>query len=229
MTTLACFKAYDIRGQLGSELNEEIAYRIGRAFGCWLLDNSVTGECLSVVLGGDIRLTSESLKQQVANGLLNSGVDVIDLGMTGTEEVYFATFHADVDGGEMSAHHYFRDFAYCDSGMIPWLLIIGLLSVRKQTLSSLFNERVSAYPSPGEINFRLANPQGSIAKVRTFYEPLAVSFDTTDGISFEFKDWRFNLRSSNTEPVVRLNLETREDQVLMREKLAEVSQILEEE
>ena len=91
-TKLSCFKAYDIRGQLGTELNEDIAYRIGRAFGQFLKPQTI-------VVGGDIRLTSESLKQAVANGLLDSGVDVIDIGMTGTEEIYFATKFLGVQSG----------------------------------------------------------------------------------------------------------------------------------
>jgi phosphomannomutase len=460
MSKLTCFKAYDIRGELGDELNEDIAYRIGRAYGIWLHSASTASGRLSVVVGGDIRLTSESLKLALANGLLDSDVDVIDLGMTGTEEVYFATFHLGVAGGvevtashnpmnfngmklvregsrpvsgdtglrdiqtlaeandfpevqqrgtiveksclpdyvehlmsyikaknfsplklvvnsgngaaghavdaieqafqtlnipvsfikvhheadgnfpngipnpllqdcredtrqaviehgadmgiawdgdfdrcflfdetgsfiegyyivgllaeaflqkepsakiihdprltwntvdiveanngtpvlcktghafikermrledavyggEMSAHHYFRDFAYCDSGMIPWLLVAELMCVKKQTLSSLVNERIAAFPSPGEINFRLKDAKSAIEAVRNHYEPLATIFDTTDGISFEFDEWRFNLRSSNTEPVVRLNIETRGDNALMESKLAEVSKFLE--
>ncbi|PWQ98822.1 phosphomannomutase CpsG [Leucothrix arctica] len=460
MSQLSCFKAYDIRGELGTELNEDVAYRIGRAYGVWLHSNTSGDERLSVVVGGDIRLTSESLKQALASGLMDSDIDVIDLGMTGTEEIYFATFHLGVAGGvevtashnpmnyngmklvregarpvsgdtglkeiqhaaelnefpdvtargsltkqsclasyvehlmtyitpsniaplklvvnsgngaaghvvdalaaafdrlqipvsfirihhepdgnfpngipnpllqecredtrraviehgadmgiawdgdfdrcflfdetgafvegyyivgllaeaflqkqpganiihdprltwntidiveasggtavlcktghafikermraedavyggEMSAHHYFRDFAYCDSGMIPWLLVAELICVKQQPLSALVNERISAYPSPGEINFRLTDAQSTIDAVRKYYEPLAISFDTTDGISFEFDQWRFNLRSSNTEPVVRLNLETRGDSALMASKLAEISQFLE--
>ena len=460
MDSLTCFKAYDVRGQLGSELNENVAYLIGRAYGIWLVQNTSQSESLSVVVGGDIRLTSESLMQAVANGLLDSGIDVIDLGMTGTEEVYFATFHlgvaggvevtashnpmdyngmkfvqagakpisgdtglkdiqriaetnefppiqqrgkltnqsflsdyvahlltyincqkitplkivvnsgngaaghvvdaleqeflclnvpitfikvhhepngefpngipnpllpecredtrraviehnADVGiawdgdfdrcflfdetgafiegyyivgllaeaflkkqpsskiihdprltwntidivktnggkpiqcktghafikermraedavyGGEMSAHHYFRDFAYCDSGMIPWLLVAELMCVKKQKLSTLVSERIAAYPSPGEINFQLDEPKRVIEQIYAHYLPLANSYDDTDGISFEFDKWRFNLRSSNTEPVVRLNLETRGDEALMHSKLVELRKFLE--
>ena len=459
MNQLSCFKAYDIRGELGVELNEEIAYRIGRAYGLWLHKNVDSLERLSVVVGGDIRLTSESLKLSLSEGLLDSDVDVIDLGMTGTEEVYFATFHLGVAGGvevtashnpinfngmklvregarpvsgdtglkeiqqlaeqndfpavvqrgslakqtclseyiehlmsylkaenvtplklvvnagngaaghvvgaldlafrrmqipisfvkiyhkpdgefpngipnpllpecreatrckviesgadmgiawdgdfdrcflfdemgefiegyyivgllaeaflqkqdgakiihdprltwntidivksnggvpvqcktghafikermrsedaiyggEMSAHHYFRDFAYCDSGMIPWLLVAELMCAKKKTLSSLVSERVHAYPCSGEINFDLKDPEVNLEKIRDCYEPLSNRFDATDGMSFEFDEWRFNLRSSNTEPVVRLNLETRGDQALMNLKLDEISRIL---
>ncbi|RVU83419.1 phosphomannomutase CpsG [Leucothrix sargassi] len=459
MSQLSCFKAYDIRGELGVELNEDVAYRIGRAYGLWLHENASADGRLSVVVGGDIRLTSESLKQALAKGLMDSDVDVIDLGMTGTEEIYFATFHLGVAGGvevtashnpmnyngmklvregarpvsgdtglkeiqraaelnefpevlargtltqqsclasyvehllmyitpsnisplklvvnsgngaaghvvdaladafdrlqvpvsfikvhhepdgnfpngipnpllqecredtrraviehgadmgiawdgdfdrcflfdetgafvegyyivgllaeaflhkqpeakiihdprltwntvdiveankgtpvlcktghafikermrledavyggEMSAHHYFREFAYCDSGMIPWLLVTELMCVKQQPLSALVNARIAAFPSPGEINFRLQDAQATIEKVRAHYEPLALSSDTTDGISFEFETWRFNLRSSNTEPVVRLNLETRGDVALMNRKLAELEVFL---
>lgn len=460
MDSLTCFKAYDVRGRLGSELNNDIAYRIGRAYGLWLFQNTYQQGSLSVVVGSDIRLTSESLKQAVANGLLDSGIDVIDLGMTGTEEVYFATFHLDVAGGveitashnpmdyngmkfvqagakpvsgetglkdiqrlaeanefppieqrgvlvyqsclpdyiahlltyinlqnisplkvvvnsgngaaghvvdaleqeflrlnvpidfikvhhepngdfpngipnpllpecredtshavtehnadfgiawdgdfdrcfffdetgafiegyyivgllaeafikkqpkakiihdprltwntidiveanggsvvqcktghafikermraedaayggEMSAHHYFRDFAYCDSGMIPWLLVAELMCLKHQKLSLLVSERIASYPSPGEINFRLDDPQRVIEQIRTHYSPLAIRYDDTDGVSFEFEDWRFNLRLSNTEPVIRLNLETRGNVLLMHSKLAELQQFLE--
>ncbi|HBN90761.1 MAG TPA: phosphomannomutase CpsG, partial [Rheinheimera sp.] len=99
MQKLTCFKAYDIRGKLGEQLNTDIAYRIGRAFGEFLQPKQV-------VLGGDVRASSEDLKQALAEGLMDAGSDVIDLGMTGTEEVYFATFYLDVDGGiEVTASH----------------------------------------------------------------------------------------------------------------------------
>ena len=442
MTALTCFKAYDIRGQLGNELNEEIAYRIGRAFGEYLKPSKV-------VVGGDVRLTSEVLKSALSNGLLDAGVDVIDLGLTGTEEIYFATSHLKVDGGievtashnpmdfngmkliredskpisgdtglrdiqrlaekndfpavkkrgvlskascmsayishllsyisvddikpiklvvnagngsagiiidkievefkklnvpvtfikvhhqpngnfpngipnpllpenrsatsdavvehqadmgiawdgdfdrcflfdekgefiegyyivgllaeaflakeagakiihdprltwntidvvesnggipvlcktghafikermrkenavyggEMSAHHYFRDFFYCDSGMIPWLLILGLLSEKGIPLSMMVKDRINTYPSSGEINFTVSNPAKTIEKISSKYASNALNIDKTDGISFEFENWRFNLRSSNTEPVIRLNVESRGDVNLMK-------------
>ncbi|MBA6364984.1 phosphomannomutase CpsG [Colwellia sp. BRX8-4] len=457
-TTLTCFKAYDIRGQLGEELNNDIAYRIGRAYGEFLLsdDNKVK----TVVVGGDIRLTSEELKFAVAGGLMDAGVNVIDLGMTGTEEIYFATSHLNVDGGvevtashnpmdyngmklvkseskpisgdtglfdiqtlaetqafaekalvrgsyqlsstlyayvqhlltyisvknikplklvvnsgngaaghvidaleaqflslhvpiefikinhepdgnfpngipnpllienrqdtidavlkhkadmgiawdgdfdrcflfdekgqfiegyyivgllaeaflqknagakiihdprltlntidvvtlaggepvlcktghafikermrsedavyggEMSAHHYFRDFMYCDSGMIPWLLVAELLCVKNLKLSDAVAQRITAYPSSGEINLKLEDPKLAIARVLEKYQANAVSVDYTDGISLEFIDadgeWRFNLRSSNTEPVVRLNVESKGNVELMSVKTEEI-------
>ncbi|MGL4603769.1 MAG: phosphomannomutase CpsG [Iodobacter sp.] len=452
MTQLTCFKAYDIRGKLGTELNEDIAYRIGRAFGQLL-------KPARVALGGDVRLTSEALKLALAKGLMDAGSDVIDIGMTGTEEVYFAAFHLDVDGGievtashnpldyngmklvkrgsvpisgdtglrdiqllaesadfapvgkrgslsqlsvldayiehlmgyvdlsalrplkivvnagngaaghvvdalearfnaanapvewikvhnqpdgtfpngipnpllpenradtanaviahgadlgiawdgdfdrcflfdergdfiegyyivgllaeaflqknpgqkiihdprltwntvdvvqaaggvaiqsktghafikermrledavyggEMSAHHYFRDFAYCDSGMIPWLLVIELMSRRAQKLSSMVEQRIAAYPSSGEINRKLVDAKAAIARVCAVYQADALLVDTTDGISMEYADWRFNLRSSNTEPVVRLNVESRANPALMQHHTAAILALL---
>lgn len=446
MKTLNCFKAYDIRGRLGDELNEDIAYRIGRAYGEFAKPKIV-------VVGGDVRLTSESLKQALSNGLRDAGTDVLDIGLSGTEEIYFATFHLGVDGGievtashnpmdyngmklvcegakpisgdtglrdiqrlaeennfapadpvcqgsyqqisiidayvdhlmsyinpanfkplklvvnsgngaaghvideierrfkvlavpvefikvhheadgnfpngipnpllpecrqdtadavkahgadmgiafdgdfdrcflfdehggfiegyyivglladaflqkqpgakiihdprlswntidvvssaggvpvmsktghafikermraedaiyggEMSAHHYFRDFAYCDSGMIPWLLVAELLCVKGQTLQQLVGDRMAAYPASGEINSKLADPKMAIARVLATYQQEALLLDETDGISLEFPDWRFNLRSSNTEPLVRLNVESRGRAVSISEK-----------
>ncbi|QLS05631.1 colanic acid biosynthesis phosphomannomutase CpsG [Citrobacter freundii] len=443
MTTLTCFKAYDIRGRLGVELNEDIAWRIGRACGEFLQPKTM-------VLGGDVRLTSNALKMALAKGLQDAGVDVLDIGMSGTEEIYFATFHLGVDGGievtashnpldyngmklvregarpisgdsglreiqrlaeandfppvdasrrgrytainpraayidhllgyidvknlkpmklvlnagngaagpvldaiearfqslgvpvelikihntpdgtfpngipnpllpecradtrnavieygadmgiafdgdfdrcflfdengqfiegyyivgllaeafleknpgskiihdprlswntvdvvtaaggkpvmsktghafikermrhedaiyggEMSAHHYFRDFAYCDSGMIPWLLVAELVCLKGQRLGELVRDRMAAYPASGEINSTLAEPKVAIDRVERHFSGEALAVDRTDGISMSFVDWRFNLRSSNTEPVVRLNVESRGDIPLM--------------
>jgi len=454
-TKITCFKAYDIRGRLGSQLNEEVVYRIGRAYGDYLNPNSV-------VVGSDARATSEPLKNALTQGLLDSGVNVIDLGMTGTEEIYFATSHLKVDGGiqvtashnpidynglklvresskpisgdsglfeirriaesgeflsnrdkgvltklnpigdyiahlinyvnpnnfrplkvvansgngaaghiidaleakfvemsvpiefikihhqpdsnfpngipnpllienrkattdavikygadfgiawdgdfdrcflfdehgefiegyyivgllaeaflnknkgakiihdprltwntidvvnnaggepvlcktghafikermreedaiyggEMSAHHYFRDFFYCDSGMIPWLLVAELLCVKSQTLSSMVEERIKAFPSSGEINSKLDDPKAAIERVLNTYKVGAKNIDYTDGISVEFDDWRFNLRSSNTEPVVRLNVESRGCVQLVKEKTKKLLELLREE
>lgn len=453
MTKLTCFKAYDIRGKLGDELNDDIAYCIGRAYGTFL------GEGKTIVVGGDVRLTSATLKLALANGLMDAGTNVIDLGMTGTEEVYFATFHLGVDGGievtashnpldyngmklvregskpisgdtglkdiqrlaeanefppvtqrgtlvqqscltayvqhlltyvdiqnikplklvvnagngaaghvidaleaefqrlhipitfikvhnepdgtfphgipnpllpecradtsnavlahnanmgiawdgdfdrcflfdenggfiegyyivgllaeaflhkqqgakiihdprltwntvdmvqasggvpiqsktghafikermraedavyggEMSAHHYFRDFAYCDSGMIPWLLVAELLCTTGKSLSALVGERMAAYPCSGEINFRVQNVQASIAAVNAHFLADAPEIDTTDGLSMAFADWRFNLRGSNTEPVLRLNVESRGDTALMQQQTHLISQLI---
>ncbi|PKH88460.1 phosphomannomutase CpsG [Colwellia sp. Bg11-28] len=455
-SAITCFKAYDIRGKLGEQLNTDVAYRVGRAF-------AQHTKAKSVVVGGDIRLTSEELKHALAEGLMAGGTNVIDLGLAGTEHIYFATSHLQCDGGivvtashnpidyngmklvrenskpisgdtglfdiqalaekndfidvetvgtlttvditqpytehlltyiddknitplklvvnagngtagpaldaiesafkalnvpvefikvhhqpdgsfpngipnpllienraatrdaviehgadmgiawdgdfdrcflfdengefiegyyivglladnflnkiegskaeakiihdprltwntidiaekaggqaiqsktghafikermrsedaiyggEMSAHHYFRDFFYCDSGMIPWLLIAELVCLRKQPLSSLVKQRIAAYPSSGEINNTIADPKAAIARVFAFYQEQAQVIDKTDGISMEFGNWRFNLRSSNTEPVVRLNVESKADVALMQEKTEQVLALL---
>ncbi|WP_241647137.1 phosphomannomutase CpsG [Rosenbergiella metrosideri] len=445
MSNLTCFKAYDIRGELGAELNVDIAYRIGRAYGQFLKPKNI-------VVGGDVRLTSKSLKNALAEGLMDAGVNVIDIGVTGTEEVYFATFHLETDGGievtashnpmnyngmklvranaepisgdsglsdikflaeennfidveskgslsklstlveyvdhlmeyinkdnftrplklvinsgngaaghvidelekrftnigipltfikvnnepdgnfpngipnpllpecrsdtadavklhkadmgiafdgdfdrcfffddnakfiegyyivgllaeaflqknpgekiihdprlywntvntvtnnggepissktghafikermrkedaiyggEMSAHHYFRDFSYCDSGMIPWLLVAELLCLKNKTLSEFVVDAQSAFPASGEINRKIENASQTIDFIHREFENEAISIDFTDGLSMEFTDWRFNLRTSNTEPVIRLNVESRGKHNLMIEK-----------
>ena len=130
-------------------------------------------------------------------------------------------------GGEMSAHHYFRKFTYCDSGMIPWLLVLAVICERGAPLSALVGERMRLFPASGEINRRLASDAKSIlARVRSHYESRAQAIDLTDGLSMEFGDWRFNLRGSNTEPLVRLNVEARGSAELMREKTAEVLKLV---
>ena len=447
--SLTCFKAYDIRGKLGAELNADIVYRIGRAYAAFLKPKSV-------VVGGDVRLTSSELKQAFANGVLDEGADVIDIGMCGTEEIYFATSYLKTDGGcvvtashnpidynglkmvragsqpisgdtglfdikrlaeenkfapvdaakrgtytemstldayvqhllsyvdvaklkplklvvnagngaaghvidaiekylpfefikihhepdgtfpngipnpllhenqpvtsaavlahgadmgiawdgdfdrcflfdekgqftegyyivgllaesfliknpgsniihdprlvwntqdivtsnkgnpiqsktghafikermrledavyggEMSAHHYFRDFFYCDSGMIPWLLVAELLSRKGQPLSEMLQDRIAKFPSPGEINRQVADAKTAIDKVYNHYIKDAIAVDKTDGISLEFPQWRFNLRMSNTEPVVRLNVESRADKALVDTKTEEILALL---
>lgn len=133
-----------------------------------------------------------------------------------------------VYGGEMSAHHYFRDFCHCDSGMIPFLLVIELMSRKRAALADLVAARQAAFPSSGEINFHPHDPQAAIARVRAAYEPLATSVDETDGLSFAFADWRFNLRSSNTEPVVRLNAESRGDAAALASRVAALQALLTE-
>ncbi|HWV16278.1 MAG TPA: phosphomannomutase CpsG [Cellvibrio sp.] len=447
--SLTCFKAYDIRGKLGAELNADIVYRIGRAYAAFLKPKSV-------VVGGDVRLTSSELKQAFANGVLDEGADVIDIGMCGTEEIYFATSHLKTDGGcvvtashnpidynglkmvragsqpisgdtglfeikrlaeenkfapvdaakrgtltqvstleayiqhllgyidvtqlkplklvvnagngaaghvidaiekylpfefikihhepdgtfpngipnpllhenqpvtseavlahgadmgiawdgdfdrcflfdekgqftegyyivgllaesfllknpgsniihdprlvwntqdivsankgnpiqsktghafikermrledavyggEMSAHHYFRDFFYCDSGMIPWLLVAELLCRKSQPLSEMLQDRIAKFPSPGEINRHVADAKTAIDKVYNHYVADSIAVDKTDGISLEFPEWRFNLRMSNTEPVVRLNVESRADKALVEVKTQEILAML---
>ncbi|ORJ63117.1 phosphomannomutase [Geothermobacter hydrogeniphilus] len=129
-------------------------------------------------------------------------------------------------GGEMSAHHYFRDFAYCDSGMIPWLLVAGLVCRSGKPLSALVDERIAAYPSSGEINRQVADPVVAIRRVEDHYAGRGGTVDRTDGLSIDFADWRFNLRPSNTEPVLRLNVEARGDRALMENRTAEILALL---
>ena len=127
-----------------------------------------------------------------------------------------------VYGGEMSAHHYFRDFGYCDSGMIPWLMVAEIICREGRPLSGLVAERIARFPASGEINRKLANPPAVLARVRAAYADQALKIDDTDGISVEFEDWRFNLRASNTEPLVRLNVESRGDSALMLSRTSEL-------
>ncbi len=130
-------------------------------------------------------------------------------------------------GGEMSAHHYFRAFSYCDSGMIPWLLVLQTICERGQTLSQLVGERMRLFPASGEINRHLSTDAKSVlARVQKVYEKRAQSVDFTDGLSMEFDRWRFNLRGSNTEPLVRLNVESRGDEALMRTRTEELLALL---
>lgn len=157
------------------------------------------------------------------------------VGESGGEPVVSLTGHALIKekmravdaayGGEMSAHHYFRDFMYCDSGMIPWLLIAAHMSASGQTLSELVGDMRARHPSSGEINFRIADPGAAVAAVEAEFAQGAV-IDRLDGLSASFAGWRFNLRQSNTEPVVRLNVETRGDAALLAEKTAAISALL---
>jgi phosphomannomutase len=131
-----------------------------------------------------------------------------------------------VYGGEMSAHHYFRDFAYCDSGMIPWLLVAELVSKSKRSLSDWVRDRFDAFPSSGEINFRVDDAGAAIDRVLSTYSADALSLDETDGVSLAFRDWRFNLRRSNTEPLVRLNIEARGASESLKLRVADISKLL---
>ena len=126
--------------------------------------------------------------------------------------------HGAVYGGEMSAHHYFRDFAYCDSGMIPWLLIAELISKTGVNLRDLIADRFEKFPSSGEMNFKVADADKTITSVLTEYQSIA-ELDTMDGVSLSFSGWRFNLRKSNTEPLVRLNVESRGNAGALAEKV----------
>ena len=132
-----------------------------------------------------------------------------------------------VYGGEMSAHHYFRDFAYCDSGMIPWLLVTALISESGQSLSSMVQQRMAAYPCSGEINRTVEDAAAAMERVADRYREQAKTIEDVDGLSMDMGDWRFNLRLSNTEPVVRLNVESRGDVAMMEARTAELLALVE--
>ncbi|MCL1077747.1 phosphomannomutase CpsG [Parashewanella spongiae] len=186
-----------------------------------LLAESFLQKDLSAKIIHDPRLTWNTINIVKTNGgrsvQCKTGHAFIKERMRDEDAVY---------GGEMSAHHYFRDFSYCDSGMIPWLLVVELLSVNDISLSKAIAARLAAYPSSGEINLSLRSPQDAIKKISALYLPLSTSFDETDGISLEFNEkgkmWRFNLRNSNTEPLVRLNVESKGDKELMKQKTKEL-------
>ncbi len=169
----------------------------------------------------DPRLTWNTIEIVEAHGgaavLSKSGHAFIKDKMREVDGVY---------GGEMSAHHYFRRFAYCDSGMIPWLLVAQILSDSGQPLSRLVGERIGRFPVSGELNYRVPDARATIAAFDARYAPQALQVDKTDGISYEFADWRFNLRTSNTEPLIRLNVEARGSQRLMRDKTDELFALL---
>jgi phosphomannomutase len=131
-------------------------------------------------------------------------------------------------GGEMSAHHYFRDFAYCDSGMIPWLLVAELISNTRKPLSALVGERMAAFPCSGEINYRVTDVATVLDRVLADFTKDATEVDRTDGISLEFKDWRMNLRASNTEPLLRLNVESRGDTALLKARMGLLEKLIRE-
>ncbi len=126
----------------------------------------------------------------------------------------------------MSAHHYFREFSYCDSGTIPWLVMAQTLSESGQPLSTLVDERIRLFPASGEINRKIADTRGAIEAVRQRYVPGAVGVESIDGLSVEHERWRFNLRTSNTEPLLRLNVESRGDLALMQDKTAEILEVV---
>ena len=126
----------------------------------------------------------------------------------------------------MSAHHYFRDFAYCDSGMLPWILITELLSIKGKKLSELLGDRIKAYPCSGEINTTVKDGAATLIRIKEYFSKLNPSIDYTDGVSLDFGSWRTNLRISNTEPLLRLNIETKANPELLRKKVLEISSIL---
>ncbi len=169
----------------------------------------------------DPRLTWNTIEQvEAAGGVAvqsKTGHAFIKERMRAEDAVY---------GGEMSAHHYFRDFAYCDSGNIPWLLVAQLMSVTGKTLAQLVDERIAAFPCSGEINYQVADVKAAIENVMAFYGPQQPTVDRTDGISVEFDDWRFSLRGSNTEPLLRLNVESRCDKDLVDRRVEEISGLI---
>jgi phosphomannomutase len=169
----------------------------------------------------DPRLTWNTIEMVKASGgvpvLSKSGHAFIKERMREVDGVY---------GGEMSAHHYFQRFAYCDSGMIPWLIVAQIVSESGLALSQLVGERISRFPVSGELNYRVPDAKAAIAAFEACYAPQAIVLDRTDGVSFEFADWRFNLRSSNTEPLIRLNVEARGSVNLMRAKTEELLALL---
>lgn len=169
----------------------------------------------------DPRLTWNTVEMVLASGgtpvMSKTGHAFIKERMRAEDAIY---------GGEMSAHHYFRDFAYCDSGMIPWLLIAGLVSVTGQSLAGLVADRMRAFPCSGEINFRVEDVPAKIRRVLDHYASLHPQLDHTDGVSADFGDWRFNLRSSNTEPLLRLNVETRGNADLLAERTRELTALI---
>ena len=131
-------------------------------------------------------------------------------------------------GGELSAHHYFRDFSFCDSGMIPWLMVWELLSEQNTTLAHLVEKRQSLFISSEEINFTVSDADSTLGVVKSHYSKLAISMDEFDGLSLSFVKWRFNLRKSNTEPLVRLNVETKGDKNLLAQKTWEIARLIDE-
>jgi phosphomannomutase len=169
----------------------------------------------------DPRLTWNTIELVKASGgmpvLSKSGHAFIKERMREVDGVY---------GGEMSAHHYFQRFAYCDSGMIPWLIVAQILCESGQTLSQLVGERIGLFPVSGELNYRVPDAKAAIAAFEARYAPQAIILDRVDGVSFEFANWRFNLRSSNTEPLIRLNVEARGSATILHAKTEELLALL---
>mgnify|MGYP005725917397 CR=1 FL=1 len=129
-------------------------------------------------------------------------------------------------GGEMSAHHYFRNFAYCDNGTLPWLLIAKLVGQGDRTLSAMLDTAIARFPASGEINREVANADRAMQEVAAHYAAEAVHIEHLDGLSMSFDTWRFNLRKSNTEPLLRLNVESRDDAQLMSDRTADILELI---
>ncbi|MGK0442837.1 MAG: phosphomannomutase [Pseudohongiellaceae bacterium] len=200
---------------------------------CFFFDESgefLEGYYVVGLLADAFLATSPNEKVVHDPRLIWNTIDIIEA--AGGEAVQSKTGHAFIKermrkenaiyGGEMSAHHYFRDFAYCDSGMIPWLLVAQLIQQKGLSLSKLVEQRVAAYPCSGEINRKVNDAAAVLAEVESVYAATANDVDHTDGLSVSFDDWRFSLRMSNTEPVIRLNVESRADFQLMEQKTAEL-------
>jgi len=129
-------------------------------------------------------------------------------------------------GGEMSAHHYFDDFSFCDTGMVPWLAIVSEISTSGKTLRDMVAERIAKFPCSGEINFTVNDAPKILEKIEAAYTANALNVEHIDGVSVEFESWRFNVRSSNTEPLLRINVESRGDKALVDDKVKELSNII---
>jgi len=185
-----------------------------------LAESLLAGNAGSAVVY-DPRLTWNTMEIVAANGgravQSKSGHSFIKEVMRKEDAVY---------GGEMSAHHYFRDFYYCDSGMVPWLLVVQLLCKSGSSLSSQVDARMQKFPASGEINRQVPDAGAAIKLISKHFVTDAIAVDETDGVSMEFEHWRFNLRASNTEPVIRLNVESRADESLMRSKVNELLALL---
>jgi len=169
----------------------------------------------------DPRLTWNTIEQVTSAGgepvLCKTGHAFIKQQMRRSDALY---------GGEMSAHHYFRDFAYCDSGMIPWLLIAQLISTSGKSLAELVDERIAAFPCSGEINYQVPDAVNAIKRVEDHFSSAKAQIDRTDGLSMSFDNWRFNIRSSNTEPLLRLNVETRGDRDAVAGHVKELEKLI---
>jgi phosphomannomutase/phosphoglucomutase len=169
----------------------------------------------------DPRLTWNTIDTVLRNGgvpvLSKAGHAFMKERMRGEDGLY---------GGEMSGHHYFRDFSYCDSGMIPWLLVAEHICRTGRPISALVDERMKRYPCSGEVNFRVKEPALVLQRILSHYEPLKPVVDHMDGVSLEFPNWRLNLRPSNTEPLLRLNVETKGDETLLGQKTQEIMMLV---
>ena len=132
-----------------------------------------------------------------------------------------------VYGGEMSAHHYFRDFSYCDTGMLPWLAMVAEMSSNGAKLSEMVAARIKAFPCSGEINFTVSDANLVLKKIADHFDRANPAVETIDGLSMAFDDWRFNVRASNTEPLLRLNVEARGDAGLVASRVKEITALIE--